>query len=94
MPLVLQSIKHREIPMKKYSNSPRSPMRKGGRVSMRTGNQVTRMTLPDITTLRKLPIAELRKLLVSVGQGAGMSDPGRKTIEAIIKTKMAQGAKR
>ena len=81
--------------MKKYSNSPRSPvMRKGGRVPMRRGNQVTRMTLPDIAILKKLPIPELRKLFISVRQGAGMSDPGLKTIEAIIKTKMAQGAKR
>ena len=78
---------------KRYNNHTRSPvMRKGGRVSMKSGDTV-RMTLPDISILRKLPIAELRKLLISVGQGAGMSDPGHKTIAALIKTKQSQGAR-
>ena len=82
---------------KRYNNHTRSPvMRKGGRVPMESGGKVSdkvRMTLPDISILRKLPIGELRKLLTSVRQGAGMSDPGHKTIAAIIKTKQSQGAR-
>jgi|TARA_R110000824_G_scaffold77936_1_gene196875 hypothetical protein len=53
----------------------------------------TRMTLPDINILNRLSIAELMKLRTSVGQGAGRSDPGYKTLLAIIKTKQSQGAK-
>jgi|3_EtaG_2_1085321.scaffolds.fasta_scaffold33044_1 hypothetical protein len=69
------------MPQKNYNPNaaPRSPVR---------------VTLPDLNLLKGLPLRKLKDLRIAVGRAGGLSDPGYKTITALINTKTSQGAKK